>query len=272
MTAEPAAAWSTSDVLAASAAWQWYPDDASVVTGDHTIVNWPDWSPQGAVVLAARPDREPAGLLDEAADAARGWGRDHLSWWVSGADNPDLEPLLRSRGAETVETVDVLARPTGSAAPADPAAAGIDVHQVTTLDHLRDADVVDVAVWDQQPMDAARLGAELDGLRPAPDGTAAALRVVAYLDGRPVATGGATVVDAPRPPLGRVARLWGAATLPSARGRGAYRAVLGERLRLASAAGATLALVKGRAETSAPILVRGGFTPYATERLLRVPL
>ncbi len=48
--------------------------------------------------------------------------------------------------------------------------------------------------------------------------------------------------------------------------RGAYRAVLAERLRLARAHGAALALTKGRVETSCPILLRAGFTDYGEER------
>jgi hypothetical protein len=42
--------------------------------------------------------------------------------------------------------------------------------------------------------------------------------------------------------------------------------VLAERLRLARAHGATLALVKGRPETSGPILLRAGFADCDTER------
>ena len=55
------------------------------------------------------------------------------------------------------------------------------------------------------------------------------------------------------------ARLWGGVTLPRLRSRGAYRAVLAERLALAVAHGADIALVKGRIDTSAPILARAGF-------------
>jgi hypothetical protein len=42
--------------------------------------------------------------------------------------------------------------------------------------------------------------------------------------------------------------------------------VLAERLRLAQAHGAALALVKGRPQTSAPILLRAGFADCDTER------
>ncbi len=48
--------------------------------------------------------------------------------------------------------------------------------------------------------------------------------------------------------------------------------VLAERLRLARAHGATLALVKGRAGTSGPILLRAGFADYGEERCYWLPL
>lgn len=61
-------------------------------------------------------------------------------------------------------------------------------------------------------------------------------------------------------------RLWRAATLPEFRGRGAYRAVLAERLRIGAELDATTALVKGRVDTSAPILARCGFEAYGEYR------
>jgi len=41
-----------------------------------------------------------------------------------------------------------------------------------------------------------------------------------------------------------------------------------ERLRIATAAGATLALTKGAVDTSGPILTRAGFVRYGEERVL----
>jgi predicted acetyltransferase len=88
---------------------------------------------------------------------------------------------------------------------------------------------------------------------------------VAYVDGEPACSGGCTVVD-------EVARLWGAATRPHVRGRGAYRALLAERLRRAAQLGATVGLVKGVVDTSGPILRRLGFTGYGYERRYRLDL
>ena len=66
-----------------------------------------------------------------------------------------------------------------------------------------------------------------------PLGERPAFQVVAYLDGEPASAGGCTR-------SGEVARLWGAATRPHLRGRGAYRATVRARLEAAREHGATL--------------------------------
>ena len=113
-------------------------------------------------------------------------------------------------------------------------------------------------VWAQQPLDEDGMVAQFDEVTAdAESGTG--FRALARIDGRAVSTGGCTLVDG-------FLRLWGAATLPGFRGRGAYRAVLAERLRIGRERGATTALVKGRVETSAPILARCGFAAYGEDR------
>jgi GNAT superfamily N-acetyltransferase len=69
-----------------------------------------------------------------------------------------------------------------------------------------------------------------------------------------------------------VARLWGGVVVPSARGQGIYRAVLDARLSYAADRGATMGLVKGKIDTSGPILRRAGFTAYGQEPIYDVPL
>jgi GNAT superfamily N-acetyltransferase len=88
---------------------------------------------------------------------------------------------------------------------------------------------------------------------------------VAYVNGLPTGSGGVTLVDG-------VARLWGGVVVPSARGQGVYRAVLDARLSYAAAHGATMALVKGKIDTSGPILRRAGFAAYGREPSYDVPL
>ena len=85
------------------------------------------------------------------------------------------------------------------------------------------------------------------------------MSVVGYLDGSPVGAAGVSLVDG-------WARLWGGSTLPEARGRGVYRAMTSARAAWAREHGATSALVKGRVDTSAPILGHAGFTAYGEER------
>jgi GNAT superfamily N-acetyltransferase len=89
--------------------------------------------------------------------------------------------------------------------------------------------------------------------------------VVAYVDGCPVGSGGIAMADG-------VARLWGGAVLETARGQGVYRAILASRLGYGAAHGATMGLVKGRVDTSGPILRRAGFAPFGQEISYRVPL
>jgi GNAT superfamily N-acetyltransferase len=89
---------------------------------------------------------------------------------------------------------------------------------------------------------------------------------LADLAGRCAGTGGYTLRD------DRVCRLWGGGVLPEFRRQGVYRALVADRIAAARARGATLALVKARADTSAPILVRAGFTHYGREIRYRLRL
>lgn len=265
--------WDPPTVLAAAAEWSWVPPDAECVVTDVTdvtLTRWPAWA-QGRVVLTGLTStRAPEDVLRAAVEQARAWGSDTLGIWVSANSTPDLTDLLIERGARLEDTVDVLAR---GLEPGLPEALERDgrvvVRRVTDVDGLRDADRVDTAVWGQQPLDDDRLA---ENARTLLADDSRELRVVAYQDGEPVASAGVTFAAAPRPGLGTVARLWGAGTVPDRRGRGAYRAVLAERLRLAAVAGASLALVKGRVSSSARILRKAGFERYGEENYYRLTL
>ncbi|GAB6937713.1 GNAT family N-acetyltransferase [Isoptericola variabilis] len=267
------ATWDPPTVLRAAAEWSWVPPDAECVVTDVTLTRWPAWA-QGRVVLTGlASERAPQDVLRDAVERARGWGSDTLGVWVSGSSTPDLTDLLLDRGARLEDSVDVLALPVDRLEPEPREAPARDgrlvVRRVTDVAGLRDADRVDTAVWDQQPLDDDRLA---DAARTLLADDSRELRVVAYQDGEPVASAGVTLAPAPRPDLGTVARLWGAGTMPDRRGRGAYRAVLEERLRLAATAGASLALVKGRVSTSARLLRRAGFDRYGEEHYYRLTL
>lgn len=236
------------------------PEGTRTAGNDVRLLDYPDWTAAGMQATAVDSDRTPPEIVDDVVDQARRWGRDTINWWVNDATRPaELEAELISRGAVHEETLTILAIDLDNWIPDAEPKAGITAERVRTREQYLGVDVVNTAVWDQQPISPERLDRQ-----PAEEEARGEFRVLGRLDGRPVSTAGCTVVDG-------VGRLWGGATVKSARGRGAYRAVLDLRLRLAREAGATLALVKGRADTSAPILLRTGFADYGRDRILALP-
>jgi GNAT superfamily N-acetyltransferase len=260
--------WTEARVHEAASAAIWVPPDApQVVTADYLLVDFPPGydDEQPTQVQWTRSDRAAADLVDEVVAQARAWGRSRLAWWVR-LDHrpPELPDLLLDRGATTVETVGVLARPIDTSLPDAPPpeeGRGLRVEVVRDEQTLRDARLVYAEVWGRSP-DPTPEQQERDLAEAAtPVGERPTFQVVAYLGGEPAAAGGCTR-------SGEVARLWGAATRPHLRGRGAYRATVRTRLELAREHGATLGLVRGRLHTSAPVLTRLGFASYGEEPLL----
>lgn len=253
---------STDDILRAAAAWFWVPRDGEHENVELQLVRYPARLGGGVRASQVRSDRTAAEVLDHAIDRTRAWGARELTFWTNPSDGPDLEDELRGRGAEHIDTVTAFALAMERVSIDVPSEASAEV--VRTLEQVRAVDAINVPVWEQAPLDADGLRVELAEIR---DGLAGreGFRVLGRLDGDAVSTGGCTVVDG-------FARLWGAATLEQARGSGAYRAVLAERLRVSAAWGASTALVKGRVATSAPILTRAGFTQYGDERSYRLRL
>lgn len=254
------------EVAAASAAWNWFPDDAVTVDTDaYLLVRWPDYYLAAPTVIRFDSDAEVPATLDEAADHARGWGADALLVWVKLDAPADLEPELQRRGGVLDETVDVFALDLTSGA-ADLAVPGDlavrwQVDEATTRDALE----VGVAAFGEGSVPDDDRVRELAAQAADDFAAGRGASALAYLDDRPVAAGGLSMVD-------RVARLWGGGVVPDARGRGAYRAVLAARLAHAVAHGSTVALVKGRVETSGPILRRAGFEVFGQERSYVVAL
>jgi len=255
--------WTTERVLEAAGAAIWVPPEApQVVTDDYLLVDFPPGfdDEQPTQVQWTRSDRPAADLVDEVVAQARAWGRSRLAWWIRLDDRPpDLPGRLRSLGAITVETVGVLARDLETSLPDTPT--DIRVEVVRDEQTLRDARLVFAEVWGRSPDPTpAELARELAEAA-TPIGERPMFQVVAYLDGEPASAGGCTR-------SGEVARLWGAATRPHLRGRGAYRATVRARLDASRRLGATLGLVRGRLHTSAPVLTRLGFASYGEEPLL----
>ncbi|CAH0189306.1 hypothetical protein SRABI76_01732 [Microbacterium oxydans] len=253
---------STDEILSAAAAWFWVPRDGDHENFELQLVRYPARFGGGVRGSQVRSDRTAGEVLDHAIDRTRAWGESELTFWTNPSDGPDLEDELRNRGAEHIDTVTVFALGIEGASIDVPQAASAEV--VRTLEQVREVDAINVPVWQQAPLDAGGLRdelAEIEAGLTAGEG----FRVLGRCGGDAVSTGGCTVIDG-------FARLWGAATLEGARGRGAYRAVLAERLRVSAEWGASTALVKGRVATSAPILARAGFTQYGDERAYRLKL
>lgn len=286
--------WTAEAVQRAAADWVWVPPDAEqIVTDDYQLIACPHYF-QHPTKVAWSMSRRPVGeLIDEVAAHVRAWGRDTVYWWVKADTRPaDTEAALQSRGATVADTVQVLAydfsaglpdlglpgglalralaglpfaaRPEPAATPADPdGLAGVRAEVVRDETALRASYLVNAEVWDEHPnLTAADVAAELAEIC-TELAAWSGFRVVVYADGEPAATGGCTL-------HGEVARLWGAGARAEFRGRGIYRVLLAARMGLAREHGATLALVKGRVETSGPILRRAGFTGYDEERLYRL--
>jgi hypothetical protein len=256
-------------VLDASILMEWRPDGAiEVLTDDYRLIRYPDWALDptfpAAQVTRSRSGRPAAEILGEVAGRVRRWGLPGVAWWVSSATEPaDTEAVLRARGGTQIDAVSILARPLDACLPDLDVPGDVRVELVADEETFRAASMVTVRGWGRPEPAAGALDREFGQvIRDLADWSA--FRVVASVPvpgggGEPVSSGGCTL-------HGEIAQLWGAVTLRQHRRRGAYRAVLAERLRLARAHGATLALVKGRAETSGPILARAGFTGYDTER------
>lgn len=249
MTLDPAV------VLAAARAWVYVPPEAQQVrTSDFRVIAYPTTWSQPTVAAGIGSTRAPAEVVDQVLAAAAGLGRDAVAFWVHPDTRPDglVEELL-ARGARLTEQLDVLARPLAGPPDLDPPTA-VEVRPVLDLEAMREHDRVGVLVFGGRECDDEQLAAQVARADPA-----TGLSFNAYRDGVAVGAAGLTVEDG-------VARLWGGAELPGARGTGVYRALLAHRLQVAADRGCELALVKGRVETSAPILRRAGFAPYGEER------
>lgn len=259
------AAIETGQVVAASNAWIWYPDDARLVeTDDYLLIRYPDHFASPFQVVRTHCVRPVDEVIDEVLAHVADDDRTEVEWWVKLDREPDdLAEALARRGGRVGESLDVLAAPLGPARPGPEVPSDVGIRWVTGRDTRRDAERVAVEVFGGEMPPEARLEEQANGAverLAAGNGT-----VIAYLDDRPVGTGGVHVVDG-------VARLWNGSTLAEFRGRGVYRALLGTRLRFAVERGAHMALVKGRIETSSPILRRAGFTAYGQERSIVLPV
>ncbi|MGH3301698.1 MAG: GNAT family N-acetyltransferase [Streptosporangiaceae bacterium] len=261
--------WTAEAVTAAAADWVWVPPEAEQIrTDDYQLIAYPTHLQHPTRVARSASARPPGDLIDEVTAHVRAWHRDSVWWWVRADTRPaDTEAVLQGRGGTLAETVQVLAYDLADGVPdfglpGDPPALRAEL--VRDEATLAASVLVNDEVWDERRERTAGDGAaELAEIQ-AQLAAWSGYQIVVYADGEPAATGGCTIVDG-------VARLWGAGARPALRGRGAYRLLLTTRIGLAREHGATMALVKGRVETSAPILRRAGFIEYGEERSYRLP-
>ncbi|MCB9744010.1 MAG: hypothetical protein H6740_15525 [Alphaproteobacteria bacterium] len=166
-----------------------------------------------------------------------------------------LRPALEAAGYRMVNAHDALVIEVSEYTPR--AVAGVEVRQVLDLAGLRDNVAVSSQVFGNRPdFSEAELAQQLwecatEGCR--------VQRFVAYdtATGAPLAAANFNVFNE----LG-FGLFWAGGTLPEARGRGAYTALVAARVARARALGLSRVGLYGRLETSAPIVARQGFQRF----------
>jgi len=192
-----------------------------------------------------RPD-EIDNTLDEVRSLLRERGRDRTQWEVgSSAEPPDLVDRLLERGLiRDKEPYAVALVLTKEPPPPRP---GIVARRIETLEEYAAANAVQ---WEAFDMPEDEIAEAVEKLSERWRETVNVMHA-AWLDGEIVAAGTAA-------PTEHGLLLYGGATLPHARGRGAYRAVLHARW-VEAARNGTPALITQGGSMSRPILERLGF-------------
>jgi hypothetical protein len=233
----------------------WIPDDVAIVDRPEILYthSTQDLKLFNQVTRTrATADRLPA-LVEEVVSAHQG----RSSRWLVPATIPRA-PLARELEAAGYQ---VAAEHRACALAVDEyrprPAEGITVRPVDRMERLRDwINVAARAFGERHP------GAHDDLERQLGECTmpgARVHRVVAYDDatGAPISSGGLTLF-----PALRFGLLWAGGTVPEARGRGAYSSVLKARARHAREQGLTHVGLYAVVDTSAPIVLRRGFTKH----------
>ena len=210
--------------------------------GDH-----PAWNVAQRFRLAAGEVEE---VRAEIHEHLRQRGRTACSWEVaSSATPPDLVERLHALGLVDDEPDPLAIGMVLTEPPAESPPAGVEVRRAQTREELLEAGRI------------AAVAFGMPGEMPEPEEPAPGLETyLAYVDGRPVAraTGAFSAYGA---------TLFGGATLPDARGRGAYRALVAARWEDAVARGTPM-LVTQAGRMSRPILERLGFRAVCEIRIL----
>ena len=225
-----------------------------VGTERYVLVTGPTW----ASVQGVRTDDVPATVAEVRA-AIRERGGRRTTWWIGPSSRPlNLAAQLLDLGLRRPDVPELAALAlTREPAPGPP---GVEVRQVCTFDEFRAATEIR---WEAFPIDPVRRadeGAHLDELWEGARG-GSAVTFLASLDARPAATALGVFGD-------RGCVLVGGATLPWARGRGLYRALVRARWDEAVRRGTPGLAVGANPATSYPILLRLGFEEVCRVRRL----
>jgi GNAT superfamily N-acetyltransferase len=222
----------------------------------HRDLGWLEYYVVGRVatvmrVASASPD---VGMIVRSVLVElRSEGVTEAFWTVGPASQPPgLAEALLAVGANVDSSVDICAYRLSDEWPAPPADDDVTVRAMTTRDDVAAFQRVNAAAWGYPSPTEDDVDRAFAGLRRG--------YVIGCWRGEPVGVAGYTLaVD--------VARFWGAAVVPAARGRGVYRAMVRARMQDAVTQGSTLALVHAL-PASSPVLQRVGFTVHGQQRVL----
>lgn len=221
------------------------PGDERIETGRFTLC-------MGSIKSANTVQRQRFGseqvdeVLEEARSLLRARGRARTQWEIGSRAQPDgLIDLLLARGLRRDDEPYAVALVLSEEPP--PAPRGVQARPVRTFEEFAAASEVQWKAFGMNPDELAERRAEL---RERWKSRAAVIHA-AWIDDRLVGAGTSSAT-----PYGLA--LFGGATLPEARGRGAYRALIRARWEHATASG-TPALLTQAGAMSRPILDRLGF-------------
>jgi hypothetical protein len=208
--------------------------------------NEPSWNVAQRFRLQAG---EVEAVREEIHVRLRAKGRTGCSWEVgTHATPPDLVDRLLALGLVDDEPTPLAVGMVLTAAPVQ-SAPGIEVRRAETdEEYLAAAQIAAVAFGSPLPTEVP------------PDRDPNNVVYLAYVDGEPVARGSASFSE-------HGVTLFGGSTLPEARGRGAYRALVAARWEDAVARG-TPVLVTQASPMSRPILAQLGFCEVCEIRIL----
>jgi hypothetical protein len=220
------------------------PGDERIETGRYTLCIGAG-STWNTVQRQRFPLEQVDEVLAEVRAELRARGRIETQWEVGGSAPPGLVDALLERGL--VPDKDPYAVALVLAREPPPMAPGLTARRVQTLEELEASAEVQWEAFGATPQEVEEARRVLpERFRESPN-----LRHSVWLDGEIVCTGTAT-------PTEHGLLLYGGATAPHARGRGAYRALIRARWDDAAALG-TPALITQGGSMSRPILERLGF-------------